>query len=65
MSVDNDNHILFYFENSCIISYNKIGILLNLILNFILSNIYIFVKDIMGKYFFTTGLAFGHVTYNF
>ena len=40
--------------------------LLNLTLNIILSNICIFfVEDIMGKHFLTTGVAFGHVTYDF
>ena len=42
MRAATDNQILFYFENSCIISHNKIGILLNLTLNFILSNTYTF-----------------------
>ena len=45
MSVANDNHILFYFENSCIISHYKLGILLSLTLNFILSNIHIFFGE--------------------
>ena len=63
MRVANDNQILFYFQKSCIISHKKIGILLNLKLNLILSNLYIiFCKRHHGEgCFFTTG----HVTYDF